>query len=164
MQMQKMIVDTESLLEEIQSAFPFLPMPDENEIVFHMAGCHVCDGLKNDLGDYRGKEITGEVIRLVHQELSSLSAKGLQWILPHYVRFCLTPEAEYNQMEIEFLIYSLRPALEFQRDTLIRLSLLNKEQITCLIHFLMWCENQAYWNEFYLDDINEAKEFLSSMI
>jgi len=163
MQMPEMTINTSALLKEIESVFPFVDMPDKNELVFHKNDCFECDGLLNDLDDYRNKEITGEAIRLVHQELSSLSAKGWRWILPHYLRFCLTPEAEYNRMETEFIIYSLRPSLEFQKDTLLRLSLLNKDQINCLIHFLMWCENQQHWKDYCLEDISKAKKFLSSI-
>ncbi|MFI3158433.1 MAG: hypothetical protein QX199_20000 [Methylococcaceae bacterium] len=161
--MPEMTIDTCSLLKEIESVFPFVDMPEGNDLVFHKNGCFECDDLQNDLEDYRNKEITSEAIRLVHQELSSLSAKGWRWVLPHYLRFCLTTEAEYNRMETEFLIYSLRPLLEFQKDTLLRLSLLDKDQINCLIHFLMWCENKQHWKEYCLEDIRKAKSFLSSI-
>jgi hypothetical protein len=40
----------------------------------------------------------------MHQEMTCLSARGWSWALPHYLPFCLTPEAEYNRMETEFLI------------------------------------------------------------
>ncbi|MFZ2725174.1 MAG: DUF6714 family protein [Methylococcaceae bacterium] len=156
-------MNTNSLLKEIQSVFTFVDMPNGNDLVFHKNGCFECNGLQNDIEDYRNKEITGEVIRLVHQELSSLSAKGWRWILPYYLRFCLTSDAEYNRMETEFLIYNLRPSLEFQQDTVTRLSILNKDHINCLIHFLMWCEGQQYWRDYCLEDIKMAKSFLSSI-
>jgi len=163
MQMPEMTTDTCVLLKEIESVFPFVDMPGKNEFLFRKNGCFECDGLQSDLEGYRNKEITGEAIRLVHQELSNLSAKGWQWILPHYLRFCLTPEAEYNRMETEFLIYSLSPLPEFEQDTLLRLSLLDKEQINCLMHFLSWCENQQHWKDYCLEDIGRAQKFLSSI-
>jgi hypothetical protein len=163
MQMREVTIDTSALLKEIESVFPFVDMPEKNEFLFHKNGCFESDGLQNDLEDYRNKEITGDTIRLVHQELSSLSAKVWRWILPHYLRFCLTPEAEYNHMETEFLIYSLSPSSKFKKDTFLRISLLDKDQINCLIHFLMWCENQQHWKGYCLEDISKAKKFLSSI-
>ncbi len=80
--------------------------------------------------------------------------------MPFYLRFCLTPEAEYNHMETEFLIYNLNPDLKFQRDTLQRLSLFTEVQVRCLIHFLEWCLTKQYWKEYCPDNINRAIEFL----
>jgi len=161
--MPKMIIDTSSLLKEIDSVFPFVEMSDENALVLHENGCLECNDLKNELKDYRNKEITGEVVRLLYIEMTSLSAKGWQWFLPHYLRFCLSPEAEYNRLVTELLIYSLRPSPEFEQDTLLRLSLLDKEQINCLMHFLSWCENQQHWKDYCLEDIGRAQKFLSSI-
>lgn len=157
-------MNTNSILTEIESAFPFVEMPLGIELSFYKDGCFECDRLRDDLEQYRGKEITVEAIRLIHQEMSILSAKAWQWLLPHYLRFCLTPEAEYNRVETEFLIYNLGPALEFQKDTMQRLSLLNRDQINCLIHFLEWCANHQYWKDYCLEDINKARKFLSKVL
>ena len=154
------MVTDDALLKEIESAFPLVEMPPGIEIPFHKDGCIECDHLREDLEEYRGKEITGEAIRLIHQEMSHLSAKAWRWILPHYLKFCLTPEAEYNRMEAEFLIYSLGPNLKFQAETLQRLLILNRDQMNCLIHFLEWCLNHQYWKEYCPDDINRAINFL----
>ncbi len=98
-----------------------------------------------------------------YRQMSQLSAKAWRWILPHYLKFCLTPEAEYNRMETEFLIYSLGPTLEFQKETLERLSNLNKAQIDCLIHFLEWCLSQQHWKEYCPEDIERAINFLRTI-
>ena len=158
-----LIINNDRLLKEIESAFPFVEMPDASDLTFHQMDCYQCEYLKNDIEEYRGKEITGQVIRFFHQEMSLLSAKAWQWILPHYLRFCLTLGAEYNRMEIEFLIYSLSPQLQFQKDTLQRLSGFNQTQIDCLIHFLDWCLGQQYWKDYCPDEINGAMNFLRTI-
>jgi len=111
---------------------------------------------------YRGKEITGEVIDALHQSLSLLSPKSYRWILPYYMSFCLSPEAEYNQMEAQFLIYNLRPSEAFTNETRIRLSLLNASQIECICHFLSWCCGRDAYKE-YFKDIEKAILFLKSV-
>lgn len=154
-------MDTETLLEEIENVFPVVEMPPETELIFHKDSCHECVHLRADLEQYRDKMITGETIRLVHQEIYHLSSKALSWILPHYLRFCFTAEAEYNRMETEFLIYSLAPTLQFQRETLERLSTINKAQVDCLIFFLEWCLAQTYWKEYCPQELESAINFLN---
>ncbi len=153
----------EILLKEIETAFPFVEIPHKSELMFHKDSCFECDDLLEDIEQYRNKEITGNAIRLIHQEMSKLSAKAWQWVLPHYLRFCLTSEAQYNQMETEFLIYSLAPTWDYQAATLQRLSLLDASQIKCLIHFFEWCLIQEYWQEYCPEDLNRAIQFLGSI-
>jgi len=156
-------MNTDMLSKEIESVFPFVEMPNENELTFHDVGCEECKGLQGDLEQYRGNKITGETIRLIHQELSLLSAKALRWILPYYLRYCLTQEGVYNQMETQFLIYNLDPDLKFQHETLQRFSILNRSQISCLIHFLEWCASQPYWKEFCPDSLTRGMDFLKKI-
>jgi len=152
--------DTSRLAEEIDLAFPIVEMPKGKELPFQALDGLEAEHLVNDLEQFRGKPFEGAAIRLVHQEMSHLSAKAWRWILPHYLRFCLTPEAEYNRMETEFLIYSLGPDLPFQRDTLQRLSLLTAVQIECLVHFLEWCLDNKYWRDYCPNNITKAIDFL----
>ena len=154
------IMDTNFLSAEIDIAFPPVEMPHGVDLLFHSTGDFESKSLLEDLEQYRSREIDADAIRLVHQEMSNLSAKAWRWILPHYLKFCLTPEAEYSRMEAEFLIYSLGPNAEFQRDTLQRLSLLNADQINCLIHFLEWCAGHPFWKEYFPEDISKAINFL----
>lgn len=157
-----MSIDT--LVNEIDLVFPFVEMPPSSEITFHKAGCTECDYLRDDLEMYRSKEVTGELIRFLHQEMSHLSGKAWRWILPHYLKFCLTPAAEYSRMETEFLIYGLAPDLKFQAETRQRFSTLSKDQVNCLIHFLEWCLNRAYWKEYCSSDIDRGIVFMKSML
>lgn len=153
-----------TLFNEIGSAFPAIQMPTNAELSFHKGACPQCEYLRNDLEEYRGKEITGDLIRYLHGELSCLSTAGMKWILPHYLKFCLTPEAEYNQMETEFMIYHLGPALKFQEETMQQLSGLKQTQIDCIIHFLEWCAIHPRWSEYCGDDINRALNFVRTII
>ena len=157
MEMNKKV---DSLLIEIEKAFPFIEMPSKDELMFHAENCEECRYLRNDIEKYREKKITGEFIRLVHQELSLLSVKTWGWLLPYYLRFCLTPEAEQNQMEIEYLIYNLSPKEEFTKDTILRLSFLSDIQVLCLIHFLEWLLGDDYWGDYFKKDISAALAFL----
>ena len=148
---------------EIASVFPDVEMPPKTAITFHRDACPECAGLAVDLEEYRGQIIGIQVIRIIHQELVHLSASGWRWILPYYLGYCLTPEAEYSQMETEFLIYALGPALEFQKVTIERLSCLNEKQIVSLIHFLGWCNDQDFWREYCQNDIQRAINFLATI-
>jgi hypothetical protein len=78
------------------------------------------------------------------QALSQLSAIAWRWVLPNYLRFCLAADAEYSRMEMEFFIYNLGPADEFQKDTVERLSKLDRQQMDCLIKFMHWCLSRQY--------------------
>lgn len=151
------------LLKEIEQAFPFIEMPSNDELLFHSDNCKECKYLRNDIEKYRDKKITGKFIRLVHQELALLSAKAWEWLLPYYLRFCLTPEAEQNQMEIEYLVYNLSPKEEYKKDTILRLSFLSDIQILCLIHFLEWLFDDEYWGDFFKEDISAALTFLRNI-
>jgi hypothetical protein len=155
-------MNAEELLAEILEVFPPVEMPAGPELTFHAKGCHQCAYLAEDIENYRGKPIDGEAIRFLHQELSLLSAKAWRWIAPHYLSFCLTPEAEYNGMETEYLIYNLGPDERFREETLQRLSGLNKSQIGCLIHFMEWLASHPDWSEYCPENINKAIKFLSA--
>lgn len=81
-------------------------MPEQRNLRFHPDGCAQCQYLSEYLDEHRGHIVDGAMVRYLHQEMPCLSAVGWAWALPHYLRYCLTPEAEYNKMETEFLIYN----------------------------------------------------------
>ena len=154
---------SEALLAEIQSAFPVVAMPSKADLPFDLERGGLDEYLANELDELRGKRVDGAVIRHVQQEMSCLSAKGWAWILPHYLRYCLTEEAEHNEMETEFLIYHLGPDQKFQADARKRLSLLNSQQIQCLIHFMQWLKSHPHWIAYLLADIDRAIAFLCAL-
>jgi hypothetical protein len=156
-------MDTAELLAEIRVAFPVVGMPTRRELRFHPDDCAQCEYLSGYLDERRGQRVDGAIIRYMHQEMSCLSAKGWAWALPHYLPFCFTPEAEYNQMETEFLIYSLGPSDEYKNDTKVRLSALTPEQVRCLVHFLEWLNVHPRWSEYCPDDISRALAFVREL-
>jgi len=156
-------MNTEALVIKLEADFPFVDKPVDRSICFHTDECYQCSYLIDDLLIYKGREIPPQAIRCVHQEMSCLSAKGWRWVLPSYLRYCLTDEARYNEMETEFLIYNLAPSDEYKADTLQRLSGLNKSQINCLIEFLNWCKQQESWKDYCLEEIEQGIIFLSSI-
>ena len=145
-------------------AFPRVEMPERSRLLFKgMQGVGDSELLVQDLEELRGKPIDGAVIRSVHQELSFLSAETWRWLLPHYLRYCLTDEARYNRFETQFLIYNLGPSLEFQRDTQKKLALLTKSQLACLIHFLKWCMEDGDWKDLFEENIARAISFIETV-
>jgi hypothetical protein len=151
------------LIDEIEASFPQVEMPAKSELSFHKNGCDQCRYLRDDLEERRGKEINGDLIRYLHQELGCLSTAGLKWILRDYLKFCLTPEAEYNMMETEFLIYHLGPDLKYQKETLQQLSGLSRNQIDCLIHFLEWSATHPKWGDYCPENIEKALNFMRAI-
>jgi len=125
----------DNLSKAIALVFPVIDMPISGDLTRHEDSCYDCRHLRKDLEDYRNKDVTNETTRLAHQELSHFSAKGLRWLLPHYLRFCLTTEAEFTRMETEFFIFHFSPSAEFQTDVSEQLRGLDRDQINCLIHF-----------------------------
>ena len=156
----------DNLLQKIETFFPFLNIrPDPEKILFDNDDAVRLDGLVRDiLDEVKGDNVTADNIRLIHQDLSNLSAEFWYWIMPHYLRYCLTPEAEYQQVEIQFLIYALSPAQEFEVDTSKKLVLFNNEQLFCLIDFLEFLLAQDYFNGSYMERITRGKQFLSGVI
>src|SRR4051794_18838210 len=122
-------MDTETLIGKIREVFPIVEMPTRTELRSHPDECPQCGYLAEHLDENRSRPIDGAMIRYVHQELSCLSAKGWAWMLPHYLPYCLTPEAESNQMETEFLLYNLAPEEQFAAEARVRLSLLTERQL-----------------------------------
>lgn len=163
MQVRKMKITKDSLKREIDTAFPFVEMPLSGKLTIHNENCGECEEVINDIEDYRHKEITIDLLRRIHQELSLLSSEAWRWILPYYLRFGMTSEAQQSEMEIQFLIYNLGPAEQFISDTSKRLSILNRSQLSCLIHFLEWCSTQFPWRDSYEDSIERGIKFLTNL-
>jgi len=157
------MMNTEELLCEINSAFPLIAMPDKFALGFHPKDCHQCAFLAEDLEEYRGKAIDDAAIRQIHQQLTCLSAQAWLWILPHYLRFCLTQPDGYNHAEIEYLLYGLGPDVYFAADTRRRLSLLNSQQVDCLIRFVARLQVDDFWSDYCPAEIARALGFLRTL-
>jgi hypothetical protein len=153
----------DELLAEIRRVYPVLEMPSKRDLRFHPDGCFQCEFISQYLDEHRGGPIDGAVIRYTHNEMTCLSAKGWSWLLPHYLPYCLTAEANYNQTETEFLIYNLGPKEESKKETWERLSGLSAAQITCLGHFLNWLSVHPHWRTYCPEDITRALQFVNEL-
>lgn len=157
-------MDTETLLLEVEKVFIPVNKPTGFALSFHKVGCASCEYLRKGLEIYTDRFLSPEAIRYMHGEMSCLSAKGWRWVLPSYLHHCLTADSTTDgDQTTEFLIYNLGPALKYQKETMQRLSLLNREHIDCLIHFLEWCAQHAYWSTYCPEDINKGLAFMRTL-
>ncbi len=153
----------ETLMQEIEAAFPYVDKPKGLALSFHKDDCWHCRELREDLEPYSGKEVPAEVIRYMHQDMSCLSAQGWLWALPSYLRVCIAQEGDYDAMETEFLIYNFAPKEEHQEETRQRFSAFNRAQVQCLVHFLEWCGEKEHWSQYCPEDISTGIAFLSTL-
>ena len=84
--------------------------------------------------------------------------QGMGLALPHYLPYCLTPEAEYNKMETEFLIYNFGCADKYKDNMRTQLSCLTMRQLRCLILFIEYLSVQPRWSEYCPKEIARALE------
>ena len=81
-------------------------------------------------------------------------------MLPSYLKHCLVAANTDDDMETEFLIYSLGPEVEYMNETREHFSGLDQSQIDCLIHFLEWCAQHKHWAEYCPDNVAKALAFV----
>jgi hypothetical protein len=110
-----------------------------------------------------GKEIPKEGLRWLHNELSCLSSKGMQWVLPSLLRYCVQVNDTYDGLETEFLIYHFSPELKYQKDAIRQLSELTKNQISCLADFIEWCKCHEHWSSYCDEELQRAAVFLGNI-
>jgi hypothetical protein len=120
--------------------------------------------VRRDLEKYRDPELPGEAIRVIYQEMTSLSALGWRWVLPSYLKHCLTAGEKPPRGDLtEFLIYNLGPEPKFQGEARERLSLLNQQQISCLVRFLEYLASDPEWSGYCQMNIDRALQFISGL-
>ena len=159
-----MTEEPDAQLRKIELAFPFVGMPPVERLISHSAAQRAgVDYLLSELEEYRGKSVTVELIKAIHQELHNLSAEAWGWILPYYLRFCMSEDGLQSGIELEYLIYKFDPKQEFREETIEKFSLLTKKQIKCLIDIVQWCMNDEYWYEYFPDNLQGAMRFLQSV-
>ena len=156
-------MDTVTLLAEIDAVLPPVPKPHREHITFHSEGCGHCDNLRDDLEKYSESTLPDEAIRYLHDELSLLSGQATRWVLPSYLRRCITMDT-YDSLETEFLIYNLGPKAEYHADARERLKELSVPQLTVLLHFLEWCAAHPEWSSYCGDDVAIAQSFVRSLV
>lgn len=152
----------DDLLQEIDAAFPYTRKPQGLELSFHKDDCPHCYYLRKEMEKY-GDKIPKEGLRWLHNELSCLSSKGMRWVLPSLLRYCVKTNDTYDGMETEFLIYHLSPDLKYQKDVVAQLSPLSDSQVHCLKSFIDWCEEHEHWGAYCSEEVAHAADFLASL-
>lgn len=155
--------DVDRLIYDIEQAFSFAEMPPSSVVLAEGSDSHDCYGLSDDLDGFRGKEASGDVIRCIHQEILCLSPRAWLWILPYYLKYCLSPEGRYNQFETESLIYTLSPSEEVGGVVEDRLALLDISQLAVLERFLVYLSSQSWWQSYCPEELSAAIFFIHSV-
>jgi hypothetical protein len=169
-----LIVTAEDMLQEIQSAFPAMPMPPLDEML-EFAGEKTMGAMFiRDLDQCRFTDIDDDLIRLSRLELYYLSPTAIKWFLPHYLSYCITAETRLTDELVEFLTYYFNPPSESLEDRLERISALSKENLECVRKFFEWQidskhlfgsspdwppEKLALWFEPQFEEMRQAIEF-----
>lgn len=159
-------MNVENIKEEILNTFEFIAKPKQGAFVAHRDNCSECQYLREAMDSYNEMELPPQALRYLHTELSCLSAVGFQWVFPSYLRYCVSDVAilyREDHLETEFLIYHLSPELKFQSDLIRKLSILESNQINCLISFIEWCQGCEWWAEYCPDNLSKAHDFLMTM-
>lgn len=156
-------MDTADVLAEVNRVFPYVEKQTGIDISFHKFDCGHCQYLREDLEEFVGIKLPSKALRTVYGEMSSLSADGWNWILPSYLRHCLSVENNYDDLETEFLIYNLGPDEKYIEETLLRLAVFNIEQVDCIVHFLEWCGCHKHWSEYCPENIEKALAFMRTV-
>lgn len=150
---------SKDILEEIDSVFPPLAMPPSHHLTVHDDDCDECEEIRKHLGWSRdNNEDMDDVIRYLHNRQRKLSPEATLWLLPFYLKYSLS-EMMSKWEEINYLVISLSPLPDDESETYFRLSLLNSDQVMCLIHFVEWVASNDNWQELH-DDAVKAKQFL----
>jgi hypothetical protein len=154
-----------NLAFEIERAFPLVEMPPPEAIRYHPTGCWQCDELAAYLEDHRNNRAGGfTLIDTVWQEMSCLSAQATRWILPHYLRYCLTPEAQEEEMKLENFVFQFSLGKNAEKETPGQFSLLTGEQIRVLIDFLNCLRtSDDWWVETFTEDLDAGIAFLQEL-
>jgi len=155
-------MDIKRIFAEVETAFPFIEMPEREELVPATPRYIESIEVQEDMEEFQGSKLTKKGIWTIHRYLPVLSDKAIAWIFPHILRFCLLDEATENtRMVTQSFIFSLSPDIDFHEETWRRYGLLSEAQIRCLVHFLEWCLEDEYWDSICLERIRRGIAFLT---
>ena len=154
----------EQLLSEIARAFQFIEMPSYSNLTFHKTDCILFDVERDSLEKIRSAGVHQENFRQHHVEMGCVSAETMLWVLPYYINHCIKYEAADDPLLSERLIYNFGPSNEHKAELSEQLSLLNKQQIICLIHFVDWCSKHYKLKDNLPEDIAKANSYLDSLL
>lgn len=153
------LVDQAEIRALVEQIFPFMPRPGLSELSFHGDDCAHCEVSRKFLSEYTGSELPTSAVRYLFDELSTLSPKGFEWVLPSYLRHVLDEPDGLNS-STEYLIYNLGPNPECEEETALRLSRLNDKQIQCFIKLIEHWRQSPFWGEYCPEELAHAAQFL----
>lgn len=158
------VMDARTVLAEVEAVFPPVEMPASNDLVPESPRYIESEEIRRDLDELRDSPVDNKVIRTIHRYLPVLSAKTTRWILPHFLRFCLSEAGQqFSRVETASLIYAFSPAAPFEANTIERMALLSDDQILTLVHFLEWCASDSYWLDSEPERVGEGIAFLKKI-
>ena len=157
-------MNSDDLKTKIEKFFPFVDKPKGVELSFHKDDCLHCEFLRQDLQKFSNRQLSKDGIQAIYSEMSCLSAKGWQWALPSYLRFCLEQEPGVRANETEFLIYNLAPQKEYEIEAMDRLSRFSNAQLRCLLDVISWWQTSKYWLDYCGEELARASKFISGLI
>ena len=152
--MQIVSISYDEIYKEINDYFPYVLMPPTDKLVIHNDDCYQCQYLKKDLIElYSNKTILDEpLIRSLHMELLLLTPESWFWIMPSYLRYCLSREPyidmNYGDSVTEFLTYQFEQTdFQSKTDIMRNISLFNVNQLNTLKRFFIYLSSSSYWED-----------------
>ena len=156
-------MDLADVLKTVEEAFPYIDKPARVQIPFHNDTCFHCEAILKMLDEHPGRELPATAIACLCDDMSALSAKGTQWVLPSYLRIALRSKDPHDRIP-EFLIYTLGQTEEYAQETRLQLALLNTSQLNCLLTVLLYWQGHPHWDEYCPQDLVNAITFIRNLI
>jgi hypothetical protein len=156
--------DVNALINEVKVELYPMAMPASSHVIASDCSVVDCYGLLDDLEVFRGKPVSGDLIRLVHQRLLCLSPAGWRWVMPYYLIYCLSSEGQRNRFETEYLIYALSPSDEQHADVVGRLGLFDVAQLALVEKFLLYLASDPWWMSYCPLDLERAVNFIRVLV
>jgi hypothetical protein len=134
-------LNKEQLLVLVDEAFPFESKPSDSELMYFGDDDWRCKFLKAHMRAYTDSSLPKDGVIYLHNELSNLSAKGMQWFLPSLIRSAIKCTDKYDTLT-DCLINDLEADDNRMQNINARYCLLSKAQIQCLESTLEFLSEQ----------------------
>jgi hypothetical protein len=145
----------EEIFSYVEECFPFVERPDDQDLIIVDDENYVSRYILEHMSQYTEPRLPIDGVRYLHDELISLSAEGMRWLLPSLLRKAVLSD-RYDSLS-EFFVHDLEADIE-ESCLKERYSLLNLNQIKCLIAVL------EYFGEEFGHSIALAQENVKKFI
>ncbi|WP_373994454.1 DUF6714 family protein [Duganella sp. Root1480D1] len=139
-------------------------MPSNELLTLHSDKCSECEYVRENIERFRSSCFGEAGAQVVYLELSHLTAQAWNWMLPHYLRFCISDEAKNESTLTAFFLYQFYPVQKLSQLISHKLFSLNMDQFLCLAHFLTWALNDPIRRDEDGEDIKDSITFLKELI